>query len=750
MRKIFLTSGLVLCLACPAFADIAAGTSSANCNESTLGSAVGPVDFDSDWRPMISGSITIDSGRYRSNNGSEVQSATSDANPSRVYAVYGVGCYNTEPTVGTIGNFTTSNRLTALSGRPSMTGYDFAGVYTTKVTGGTQVIDSSGNFIYNAASTQFSTESESSDWYVRWTPKKYNVVYNSRDCSTTQNQTVYTDSTSSGGATYGQNYTIPEAPDDQMALMLKTGYTLNGWTASSQNRTTADFPDSAATPWSRTDNLTVYAVCSPKNYTITYNAGAHGTGSVSYTGASNGGLTYDSTWTTKSFAQTGFSAATGWVFSKWNTASDGSGADYNANTAQSAWTTDGGLTLYAIYAVNTKTISYSCGSGASGSGPSNGSAVHGSAYTLSSGYGDCALTGHTATGWDCSGGATLTNATGNQAASTWSSDANISCTVHWTPNKYSVRYNSRSCSSTPNQDVYTDSTSNGGGATYGQDYTIPEEMAFLTLKTGYTLNGWTADSSNTTTANFPDSAATPWSRTTGLTVYAVCSPSNYTITYNGGAHGTGSVSYTGVSNGGLTYESAWTTKSFAQTGLSANSGYRFIKWNTAADGSGTDYSESTAQSVWMNNSGLTLYAIYELSEVSITYGCGTKPSGASSNVSGNGPSSGTATYGAQYGLAESYGTCSLPGYHPSGWDCSGGATLTNATGNQAASTWNSMAGISCDVHWVANTINLNYYQDSEASTPFTTSTCTYDTTFNLPSNYQPKNGYHFNGWIIRN
>lgn len=387
MRRIFLTSGLVLCLACPAFADIAAGTSSASCKESVLGSTTGPVDFASEWRPMISGTIKLDSQRYTSNDGSSVTPYTTNLSvPEALYAVYGVGVYDARPTVETLSNFTTDNRMTSLTSTPTRTGYNFSGFYTTKATGGTQVIAANGNIIYPDASTQVTTEGATSSWHARWTPN---------------------------------------------------------------------------------------------NYTVTYNAGLHGSGSdVSYTGAANGGLTYDATWTTKTFAQTGLSASSGYSFSKWNTAADGSGIDYTAGTAQSAWTTADNLTLYAVY-TNAYPITYSCGSGSCGTPPSNGSANYGQSYNLSSTYGSCAKEGHYATGWDCSGGATLNNATGSQNANTWSSEETISCSVHWVANTVNLNYY---------QDANANSTFTTGTCTYGSTFNLPSTN--LPTKPGYHINGW--------------------------------------------------------------------------------------------------------------------------------------------------------------------------------------------------------------------------------------------------------------------
>ena len=63
--------------------------------------------------------------------------------------------------------------------------YKFAGFYTTKATGGTQVIDASGNFT-DAAKTQVSTSGGTATWYSRWTedPNGISVTY---QCPSTNN-----------------------------------------------------------------------------------------------------------------------------------------------------------------------------------------------------------------------------------------------------------------------------------------------------------------------------------------------------------------------------------------------------------------------------------------------------------------------------------------------------------------------------------------------------------------------------------
>ena len=80
--------------------------------------------------------------------------------------------------------------------------------------------------------------------------------------------------------------------------------------------------------------------------------------------------------------------------------------------------------------------------------------------------------------------------------------------------------------------------------------------------------------------------------------------SAYTITYNANG-GSGSMAAT-YAQGGLSSSLAGVTATLASCSFS-RSGYRFLGWNTAADGSGTIY--TNRQSVYLTGN-LTLYAIW--------------------------------------------------------------------------------------------------------------------------------------------
>jgi len=244
MKRLFLTSGLVLCMACPVFADtpiaIPAGTDTANCDVSTLETYTGPVSFGSVWRPAISGAITLNSNRFTSNNGSAVNTASVTATPTPLYSVYGVGLYNSQATANTLSNYTTSNRLTSLTRLPELSGYNFQGFWTTPATGGVQVVEANGQFIYNndVASTQINTDGLTTTWYARWAEGEYTLTYicsgNEGDASTSP-ATYVTAAQNNHADTYttGQSYSLRSVAsvcklEGYHADTLDNSY-INGW-----------------------------------------------------------------------------------------------------------------------------------------------------------------------------------------------------------------------------------------------------------------------------------------------------------------------------------------------------------------------------------------------------------------------------------------------------------------------------------------------------------------------------------------
>lgn len=134
--------------------------------------------------------------------------------------------------------------------------------------------------------------------------------------------------------------------------------------------------------------------------------------------------------------------------------------------------------------------------------------------------------------------------------------------------------------------------------------------AAVTPATGYAFIGW-SDGENTYAAGAPYTVK----GTTTLT--AQYSENSYTIHYDGNSNTAGTVPSDLT---GIAYSS--TSVALASQGDLLRSGYSFQGWNTAADGSGTDFSGTVAMSAlepFAVDGIVTLYAKWGTEAYTITY-----------------------------------------------------------------------------------------------------------------------------------
>lgn len=192
------------------------------------------------------------------------------------------------------------------------------------------------------------------------------------------NETDYTytlsyNANGGSGAPAPQSNTVTASSAPSMTFTIsgtsptRTGYTFQGW-ATSSSATAASYQPNGSI--SISGNTTLYAVWKVVQYTISYNANG-GTGAPSAQTKNYGtSITLSATKPSRSSASAGsytvtynanggnaVSAAsaartTSYTFSKWNTASDGSGTSYNPSSTYSA---NANATLYAIWSGSTST-----------------------------------------------------------------------------------------------------------------------------------------------------------------------------------------------------------------------------------------------------------------------------------------------------------------------------------------------------------------------------------------------------------
>ena len=279
---------------------------------------------------------------------------------------------------------------------------------------------------------------------------------------------------------------------------------------------------------------------------------------------------------------------TGYTFKGYYTSTGGSGTKYyNADgTSAKNWDlTDSSKTLYAYWTANSYSITYKdqgdvafSGTHASGAPTSH---TYGTATTLKTATKD----GYTFGGWftssDCSGSAVT-----SLGATAYT--ANITLYAKWTPNTYTITYKDQGGS--------TFSGTHASGAPTSHTYGTATSLKTAS-KNGYTFGGWFTTSACTGSA-VTSLGATAY--TANITLYAKWTPNTYTITYNKGANGTGTIA-SGTKTHGVDFtlsSSTFTRADYTQTG-----------WSTT-DGGAKAYELG---GTYTANSNITLYPFWTLS-----------------------------------------------------------------------------------------------------------------------------------------
>ena len=175
--------------------------------------------------------------------------------------------------------------------------------------------------------------------------------------------------------------------------------------------------------------------------------------------------------------------------------------------------------------------------------------------------------------------------------------AAITLYAKWTVKSYTLTWNFNG--GTPSG-TYTAA----GFVNYGTTLVYPSTVT----KTGYTFSSWSSSPSTMPASN--------------LTITANFSTDTFAIVYNknGGASGT-------MSNTPATYNASVTLR---ENGFTAQSGFAFQEWNTAADGSGYSFSPGSVSATDVNTKlyqgrgvNRTLYAIWTSGEeAAATYASG--------------------------------------------------------------------------------------------------------------------------------
>jgi uncharacterized repeat protein (TIGR02543 family) len=480
----------------------------------------------------------------------------------------------------------------------------------------------------------------------------------------------------------------------------KVGYTFNGWNTAANGSGTNIAAGSTYTTSANLSlfahttsaNLSLFAQWTPVARTITYAlaGGTSDTRTATLTGKFPG----------NSITLPIASAVnkTGYTFAGW---SDGT-TTYSGGAVWTVSASDSNFTFTAIW--NIQLLSYRYDTNGGGTAPTSGTINYGSALTLAASNG-LVKAGYNFTGWN--DGTTTSNA---GASVTINIDKVF--VAQWSTITYSISYDAN----------------NGTGNTVSGSFIgggVPYPIAINGfLRSGYRFTGWNTAANGSGTAYVVGSG---YSTASDLVLYATWSANDYSVTYSGN----------GATSGTLPAVATFTTgQSFTVNSNAGNlvkTGYSFDGWNTAADGSGTNY--AAAATTLTTTSNLTLYAKWLIKTLTITFSSGT------GTASTQFPANTTAQYASLYTLPSSDTSTDIGGqqYVFTGWS-DGSTTYAAGTAYRIGDS-----NLIFTAQWVAiYTVKYVLNGGSGAVPADVVRTDLYSETLTLV--VPTKSGFTFNGW----
>ncbi len=410
-------------------------------------------------------------------------------------------------------------------------------------------------------------------------------------------------------ATTSQAVTSGTATSLSANTFTRSGYVFVNWTTNA-NGTGSSYSNSGTI--TTANDLTLYAQWRDSVFTVTYNkngaSGAAERASESYTlGA-----------TAITLPLVGTMAKTGYVFGGWSTTQDDATTKINGT-----YTPTQSVTLYALWTAGQYSYSYNL-NGATSGAPSTTSGTYttgGTAITLAT-QSTMVRTGYAFNGWSTTANDANTKVLNSGS---YTISAPVILYALWNANNYSVSY------SVTGADTGT-APSDSSNYNISQSAVVKANTGNL-AKAGYSFAGWTINSDGSGTVYQSGSSYTFGA--SNVTFYPKFTANTYTITYNtnGG---------TGTPAGGSTtsYTTGTSGISLANVGTMTKTGYDFAGWSTNPTGSAHSGGFTTTADV-------TLYAIWTLKDISVTYARGVVGGTAlSSNEIATFPVNATGKYGA--------------------------------------------------------------------------------------------------------
>ena len=391
----------------------------------------------------------------------------------------------------------------------------------------------------------------------------------------------------------------------------------------------------------------------------------------------------------------------GYTFTGWNTAKNGTGTTYTESTKMPSSNTQ----LWSQWDVNSYTITFA---------PNGGSVTPTSkTFTINDSISlpTPTRTGYTFSGWKVTEKADVSNWTLNDVYTGTSIPAgkygNVTLTAQWTVNTYTITYKY-----------------NNGAADTTAKYTIEQSITLPSpTKAGYTFAGWkvTTAGGNWKTTDSVYKGTVAAGKYGNVTLTAQWTVNTYTITYK-------------YNNGAADTTAKYTIEQSITLPSPTKTGYTFAGWKVTTAGGNwktTDsvYKGTVAAGKYGN---VTLTAQWTANTYTITY------------VYNNGSANTTATYNIEQAITLPSPT--KTGYTFAGWKVTtaGGNWKTTDSVYKGTVAAGKYGNVTLTAQWTANTYTITYvYNNGSANT---TATYNIEQAITLPS--PTKTGYTFAGWKV--
>ncbi len=571
---------------------------------------------------------------------------------------------NNENAEGTVENFaaTYDETFKVSANAYTLTGYTFVG-WNTKAdgTGTTYAVNSDAINLASEGSVSL---------YAMWEANQYTVSF---------------DNNGGTGSMANQQFTYDSAANLTANSFEKTGYTFAGWNTKADG-TGINYTNNASVLNLATEgNVTLYAKWDANKYTVSFDNNG-GTGLMA-----NQTLTYDlaADLSTNTFERIGYS------FLGWATTNDATTATYLNNAEVENLATEGNVTLYAVWQINTYNVTFVL---------NNGEQDVVVPYTYGAAIAAPATNpekqGYEFDSWIDDEGIVVDFTTATMPAE------NITITAKYL-GEITVTY-----------------VTNGGSSVQaslgleGQVFTAPTDPT----RTGYEFAGWYSDQELENEYEF---TVFP---TTNIQLYAKWTANVYEVTFNNNG-GTGT-----MANQQLTYDAnaGLTTNTFEKTG------YTFAGWNTKSDGKGTTYTDGSTLNI-SDEENVVLYAMWTANKFTVTF-------------NGNGGTGSmdvqNFTYDANANLTSNAFT--KDGYTFAGWATSGSAEASYENGESVSNlTAEDNGNVVLYAVWTPNNFTVSFNNNGGTGS-MDVQNFTYDVNANLTANTFERTGYRFQGWATAN